>query len=469
MGPINIRPCCLGLFFPIRAGFFFIIFLLLAACESKPPDFPKPSPPTPEEKLIAQGRDIFFNETFNGNGRTCSTCHRAEANFTIDPEFISTLPDNDPLFVAEFNPDLSENFENPKLMRQFGLIVENLDGFEDLENVFVLRGALPTLALPTSVESPEGPRLGWSGDGSPREGTLKLFAIGAVIQHFTKTLNRTPDIDFRLPTEDELVALEAFQRALGRQKDLSLPLPLKGTVAKRGQEIFLDDTVGKCNICHQNAGANARLGGQDVGNANFNTGVESFTDREATYGDELVPPDDGFGTPGDGTFNTPPLVEAADTAPFFHNHVIDTLEGAVAFYNSEAFNNSPAGQILASRDPKGVGIQLNGNQVVAVSAFLRVINALENIRLSIELIEGAMGRHFAIFGDFDEQLRIANFEIEDAVMVLAESDLHPQAVADLNSAYNLIEQVRGNAALKHLMVDAIGELRDARDDLVRSY
>ncbi|ABA58262.1 conserved hypothetical protein [Nitrosococcus oceani ATCC 19707] len=466
MGHIDIRPRCLRVFISIQAGFLLISLFIIAGCEYKSPDFPKPSPPTPEEKLIAQGRDIFFNETFGGNGRTCSTCHRAEANFTIDPEFISALPSNDPLFVAEFNPSLSKNFEKPEFMHSSGLILENLDGFQDLENVFVLRGSLPTLALRTSIASPEGPRLGWSGDGSPRDGTLKSFAIGAVIQHFPKTLNRIPGVDFRLPTEDELIALEAFQLSLGRQKDLHLPLSLKGAVAKEGQKIFLDNSLGKCNICHQNAGANARLGGQNVGNANFDTGVENLPD--SAMGGERRPPDDGLGTPGDGTFNTPPLVEAADTAPFFHNHVIDTLEGAVAFYNSKAFNNSPAGQVLASGDPNGIGIQLNESQVAAVTVFLRVINALENIRWSIELIEGAMGRKFAIFGDVDEQLRIAGFEIGDAVMVLEESDLYPQAITDLNSAYNLIDQVRHNAAFKHLLVDAIGKLTNARHDLVGS-
>jgi cytochrome c peroxidase len=467
MKQINARLCYLRVFTRVRTEFLLILISLitLTACESKPPP---PSPPTPEQKLIAKGRDLFFNETFNGNGRTCSTCHRAEANFTIDPAFIATLPDSDPLFVAEFNPDLGENFEKPKLMHQRGLILENLDGFEDLENVFVLRGVPPTLALSTSVESSQGPRLGWSGDGSARDGTLKSFAIGATVQHFTKTLSRDPGVDFRLPTEDELAALEAFQLAIGRQKDLQLPLPLRGAMAKQGQEIFLDDSLGKCNICHRNAGANAQLGGQDVGNANFNTGVENLPDRTTTDNDEQIPPDDGFGTPGDGTFNTPPLVEAADTAPFFHNNAIDTLEGAVAFYNSEAFNNSPAGQRLASVDPKGVGIQLNENQVTAVAAFLRVINVLENIRFSIELIEGAIGKQFAIFGDADEQLRIASFQIEDAVKVLEEKNLHPKAVADLNSASILIEQIKLNAALKHLTAEAIDELKNAHDELVKS-
>jgi len=39
-------------------------------------------------RLIARGEDLFFNETFNGNGRTCGTCHPVENNFTLDPGFI---------------------------------------------------------------------------------------------------------------------------------------------------------------------------------------------------------------------------------------------------------------------------------------------------------------------------------------------------------------------------------------------
>ena len=55
---------------------------------------------------IAEGRRIFVNETFNGNGRTCSTCHRLDNNHTIDPKYIAKLPKTDPLFVAETNPHL---------------------------------------------------------------------------------------------------------------------------------------------------------------------------------------------------------------------------------------------------------------------------------------------------------------------------------------------------------------------------
>jgi len=427
----------------------------LAACNSKPPD--------PQAALIAKGREIFFNETFNGNGRTCGTCHRQERNFTIDAAFIATLPKTDALFVAESNPDLKQNFENPRLMREFGLILENLDGFDDLANKFVMRGVPHVLALRSSIASPQGPRTGWSGDGAPGDGSLRSFAVGAVIQHFTKTLNRVAGIDFRLPTDAELDALEAFQLSLGRQADLALPLPLRGTVAKRGQEIFLDNGLGKCNVCHGNAGANLAAGN----NANFNTGVEDLPDQPARLTGEKVPRDDGFGRPGDGTFNTPPLVEAADSGPFFHNNAIETIEGAVAFYNGQAFNNSPSGRFLASTDPNGVGIRLDATQVVAVAAFLRVINALENIRQSLEALAQSEAFGFLERAPAKPLLRRATNEIDDSIAVLSGGGLHPAAVAQLNAARRLTERAADSFfGRRSLTREAIQALERARAELI---
>ena len=124
---------------------------------------PIPDPRTALEQLITRGRRSFFTDTFGGNGRTCGTCHRENRNLTIDPDFIATLPPNDPLFVAEFVPALMCDdpvgntgcrFENPVLMRQFGLILENQDGFDDLLNKFNMRGVPHTLALLQNTLTP---------------------------------------------------------------------------------------------------------------------------------------------------------------------------------------------------------------------------------------------------------------------------------------------------------------------------
>lgn len=430
-------------------------FALLTGCQR-----PKPIP-QPQDKLVALGRALFFNETFSGNSRTCGTCHRAENNFTIDPTFIATLPDNDPLFVVEFTPALKKNFENPRLLREFGLITENLNGFNDLDSNFTLRGVPHTLGLSNSVNSPAGPHTGWSGDGAPGDATLRSFATGAVIQHFTKTLNRMAGIDFRLPTDKELDALEAFQLSLGLHKDLQLPLQLKSPVAFRGQAIFNDPATGKCGICHFNAGANADPAFfKDGGNLNFNTGVEDLPDQPAHLTSEFDPPDDGFGFPGDGTFNVPPLVEAADTGPFFHNNSVSTIEGAVAFYDGEAFNNSSAAKTLAKLT--GSQIELDATQIVAIAAFLRVINALENIRQSQQLLNSFISREILGNTEFEKLVQQAVEEIHDATNDLRSGGLHPKAVDHLQKALRHIEKRGGEKSAR----DALLELDNAREDMI---
>ncbi|HEU4508257.1 MAG TPA: hypothetical protein VFR78_08475 [Pyrinomonadaceae bacterium] len=473
---------------------------------------------TPLDTLINQGRTLFFLEQFNGNGRTCGTCHREDENLAISPEFIATLPANDALFVAEFNPSLSASacpggtpcFENPVLMRKFGLILENLDGFGDLQNRFVMRGVPHTLALlqntltpaPDGTSTPPNERTGWSGDGAPSgsftlsngathlaQGTLRDFPIGAVIQHFTKTLLRRNNIDFRLPTNAELDAMNAFMRSTGRRADLNLSGPgalsLKGEIPREGQRIFNNGGVGfaggrgippgtangagKCFFCHFNAGGSDFFFPEQ--NANFNTNVEQLPSQPA----DLVvpaqknPADGGFGVGappagvfglGDGTFNTPVLVEAADTGPFFHSNVVNTIEEAVNFYNSSQFNNAPGFGAQIG------GIRLEATEVSAVGAFLRVINALENIRSALE-IEGR-ARNARFLNDSVDLLRLSISELQDAVDVLHGGGLHPEAQQKLRRAIELDQQAlttSSRSARQALIDEAIALKTSARSDL----
>src|SRR5688572_28439777 len=53
---------------------------------------------------VCAGADIFFNETFDGNGRTFGSCHPANNNTTLDVPFVQELhatDPNDPLFINE--------------------------------------------------------------------------------------------------------------------------------------------------------------------------------------------------------------------------------------------------------------------------------------------------------------------------------------------------------------------------------
>ncbi|MGH7455157.1 MAG: FlgD immunoglobulin-like domain containing protein, partial [bacterium] len=280
-------------------------------------------------------------------------------------------------------------------------------------------------------------RTGWSGDGAPGGGTLRDFATGAVVQHFTKTLNRQSGVDFRLPNDHELDALEAYQLSVGRPQELALALTFfKNRDVTAGQVLFLGK--GKCNLCHFNAGANIILTNM---NGNFNTGVEEVPSPFAGLGQPL-PRDGGFGRTangdgkggfGNGTFNTPSIIEAGDTEPNFHNNISAELDSAVAFYSGDEFNNSPAGQLIG-------GIDLNDTENFQVTAFLYVLNVLENIRGVNGLLLKALSTFN--FGNASELLEIAIAESDDAVESMADAKVQEEVVGILNQAKARIENAR---------------------------
>ena len=458
--------------------------------------------------LVAQGRQIFHNETFNGNGRTCGTCHRADNNFTIDPNYIMKLPPTDPLFVAETNPALAE-LENPVLMRKHGLILTNVDG----PGIDVFRSVPHTLALATTIKSEliaDGGEFeadatmanatGWSGDGAPGSGSLREFTLGAVTQHMPKTMSRNPGTDFRLPTEAELDAVQAYMLSLGRSKDYPVyQLTFNDPLTQTGKVLFdtktspcpdgsaqkktapfcaggapaVQGVSANCNGCHQNAGGRSS---STKANPTRNTGIENMKIHPARLLKPDMAYDGGFGKGaafcgpdagdnpncfGDGRFNTAPLIEAADTAPYFHNNAVSTLEEAIAAYNSDAFNTSP-GSLSKGLDRR---VKLDSTQVVAVASFLRAINALENIRMSDQLDNQAMqinnnttAREIAALGSEENQ---------DAIQVLKEGVLGNswQAVLKLEKAayFQKLAQLAPVKALRNSMLNqALAQKQQAR-------
>lgn len=52
-------------------------------------------------------------------------------------------------------------------MGEFGLILENTNGFDYLENDFTMRGVPYLLGMRVSIDSIQVPSTGWSGDGVP--------------------------------------------------------------------------------------------------------------------------------------------------------------------------------------------------------------------------------------------------------------------------------------------------------------
>lgn len=419
-------------------------------------------------KEICAGADIFFRETFNGNGRTCGSCHPVANNTTLDAPFIQALHDsnpNDPLFVNETNPALAQ-LETTDL-RNFATVLENVDGFQDPTHRFVSRSVSHVLSLATSIArdpadgtaSPPLERTGWGGDGVG-DGSLRAFLEGAVKQHFTKDLARRPGVDFRVPTAQEADLTRTFQLSLGRLNDLNLAqVRIFDADGENGRQAFMDPERGRCNVCHVNAGSNFIDSGK---NRQLNNGVMlmssvnfltqgTFNGNPITDGgfggaDLAAPNIDmvGLGTPngfGNGTFSPPPLIEAADTAPFFHNafkafsQPPDEIEEAVRFYSFVAFANSPGGQMLEQRF--GTPLNLQPVDGAAIARFLRILNGALNIDIAKQRLEGAntlVNRFHDTRADVQKRLmELAVIEIDDALQVLGTS-IYPIAVERLNQA-----------------------------------
>jgi hypothetical protein len=378
------------------------------------------------------GGNLFNGETFQGNGRTCATCHVANLNFALPPSnihsrFSTVAATFDPLFIGEtkpsgfdagfdfnlnrleltqevpsgapcigtlqgiitsgsgataarakvltqvspttylvyggINPALSgtvsdsnscsgtvlsitagslgaisgstvPGLEDPKRMRTSadtvnfpqgrGLILENIDGFPPTPNVFRKSPHLLNM-------SQKFGGFGLSGNFAD----LQSFATGAVTQHFPRTLARNTggaDPDFRLPTFDELFAMEEFMRAqefpAGTDPNkFNLNNFVLTAAQQRGRNAFFGPA--KCSFCHI---------GPVLSGGVFNTGVVNQTINSAGV-DNL--PCEPASPCGSREFVVRQLFNIANLGPFFHDNSAATLKDVLAFYNSSNFANSP--------------------------------------------------------------------------------------------------------------------------------
>src|SRR5207247_2487491 len=106
--------------------------------------------------------------------------------------------------------------------------------------------------------------------------------------HFTLSLSRFVGSSFRIPTQAELDALEAFQLFSGRQKNPNTGAVTFGDpAAANGRDVALGS--GQCVACHRD------LVGENFLNFDGNTGVEGLIVNTSSR-----PKDGGFGTVNGG-------------------------------------------------------------------------------------------------------------------------------------------------------------------------
>ena len=467
---------------------------------------------TLEEVLqIDEGFRLFNNETFGGNGRTCGTCHLPDKNYTISPADISHLknPLRDLVF-ARNTPGL----ENAELVRKFTLFnigpgdanVEFPEGpFRTSMTMAGLDLTVSNFRLP-NFPGPVGPQLGWSGDGAPRDffhhgnpdpnadGTLRSFTNGAIAQHFPKTLNRREGVDFRFATDDELDAIEAFLKWLGRRPlnpvnfeapvnrefDI-LQMTFNDARVREGLAIFTSNKA-SCSGCHRNGGAHFRIGNNPATNpgTNFNshTDADKERDRLSLLTGVNIPEDEGgFNTPAAvgtetiGAFNIQPLIEAPRKKSFFHLGSEFDFEKALAFYFREPFLSSPeragaSGLPNHCLDIACLETAFGPEPLERLGAFLRSLSAFYSLRDCERLIAETIERIDLLAPPRLPALH-CEFALDDVESVLGTVKLSPRPFRDVERAMrSLKKRLQRGASNEQALLEILTDLAILRTQIV---
>lgn len=233
----------------------------------------------------AEGRRLFEEETFGGNGRTCATCHSSDTG-TFSPAD-----------VAARIADLSD-----ALFRHDGLD-DGVQGTTRIERFATVRISLPLPAHLTLADNPTATQI-VVNRGTPstlntpaldsalmwdlRDGTLEAQAFGAIRNHAQNTVQ---------PTLLQLELIAEFQKSSPRffsderlrrfATEGVVPVLPEGTTEseKRGRQFFIDaplqagSKVGVCALCHSGPMLNEANGfstavfGNPVGARAFSVGV----------------------------------------------------------------------------------------------------------------------------------------------------------------------------------------------------
>jgi hypothetical protein len=316
------------------------------------------------KREFQEGRRLFEQETFGGNGRTCLTCHSRETG-TVSPEdaLLRFLKNpNDPLFLHDGSDDRLGNGVS-RMLKDATILVEvplppNVRLADDptARSVFLPRG------IPTTLNTPALDDVLMS-DG--RDPDLISQARGAILGHAQAAFK---------PDEEQLRLIAEFQRTdrffsspvLRRfaRGGLDPELPQGRTDSeKRGRRFFVDTEFnintkeGICAACHSGRmlnETNAHLPLPVEPGSRFQTVLVSelntagnkihkfiFTNPDGSE-ETVSSPDPGraliTGDPRTlnfdnlNAFKIPSLWGVRRTAPYFHDNSAKTLEDVAAHY-----------------------------------------------------------------------------------------------------------------------------------------
>lgn len=292
------------------------------------------------------GRQTFLNQKFDGNGRTCGTCHDPRDDFALAPATVQAHFAYDPSHPL-FRPKDSDDGDGRSYHRlvdhalvrvsiSLSPTVTDLDD-PSRRSIDVWRG-VPSIAN-VKFTAP------YQHDG--RISNLRAQALAAIHDHMNPG---------REPSDDELAGLVEFQSQTFEPQSIrtirdfdpaiahepGYTLRLSSPAAVRGRAVFVRD----CARCHDGELGNTptdshlqRIQSVFVSEANrLDLPVHRlrFRDRDGSFFD-VETPDPGLAASTGivelvNAFDIPPLRGIKNTAPYFHDNSADDLEQVIEHY-----------------------------------------------------------------------------------------------------------------------------------------
>lgn len=322
---------------------------------------------------LQEGRRLFEQETFGGNGRTCAHCHRRRSG-TISPEDVQEVffqdPDH-PLFLLDGSDDFQGNGATRILEHATILVRRRLPAAVHLADDPTATSIIVRRGVPTTLDTPAlDPVLMLDG----RAPDLAAQARGAIFGHAQATIPPTPE-EVELLTEYEksrkFFSSDALEDYAQGGPAPALP-PGKTPAQKRGRKWFEDTPVGPavrpdtprnglCATCHSGPLLNRTNGlltlpfpGAPAAGERFQSSLvaELNTIGNPVLDFVVLNPDGTESTvstpdPGralvTGNFAPPPAGQLSQfkipilrglkkTAPYFHDNSAKTLTDVVDHY-----------------------------------------------------------------------------------------------------------------------------------------
>ena len=331
-------------------------------------------------EMVTLGERIYFDENLSDPaGQSCASCHLPGAGFA-DPD--SHFPVSEGAIAGRFGSRNAPTASYAALIPEFSQLGGGRGGDRFAGGQF-LDGRADTLELQA-----QGPFLNvLEMNMADRTAVIEQIRLADYADDFNSVFGAAALDDIDLAYQQMALAIAAFERS-----DTLSPFSSKFDAVMAGNAVFsvaeangsgIFNGRGDCRRCH-NTG---NQGEQVFSDFEFNNiGVPANPNNPFLNLPTSLNPDginfvdNGLGAIlGDpdqnGKFRTPTLRNVAETGPYMHNGVFDTLQEVVEFYNRRDVDGVAA-EVAANVDNGGnIGnLNLSNTELQDLVAFLQTLS-----------------------------------------------------------------------------------------------